>query len=257
MEDNLILLEIQQPGIIKLTLNRPEKRNALNIPLLKSLVNSLEKLMDDSKIRVIILCGNGPIFCAGLDLKEAIQPVQESESSHLLARTLQLLYDMPQVTLANIQGAALAGGAGLACACDFLIMDQNAVIGFPEVRRGLVAAQVMLFLKRQLNERQLKSLVLTGESISAQKAYEIGLATQIVEAEQLMPAALKISHQVLKGSPQAIHETKRLITSLSPRTFSEELEVAMSFHHAARRSSDAQEGTRAFFEKRTPSWAIH
>lgn len=254
MNDDLVLYENPHPGVICLNLNRPEKRNALNIPLLQALLQHLRHLKINSECRVLILRGAGPIFCAGLDLQEASQDNLEAESAALLAETLQTLYQMPQVTLAAIHGAALAGGAGIACACDFIVMEENAMIGFPEVRRGLVAAQVMVFLKKKLHDNKIKELTLLGENISAQKAYDIGLATQIAPSGQHLPICLDISQRVLKASPKAVEATKELIAALSSKTLSEEFAMAMKYHHAARCSPHAKEGITAFLEKRLPSW---
>lgn len=254
MNDEWILLENHYPGIISLSLNRPEKRNALNLPLLHALLQHLRQLKVNPECRVLILRGTGPIFCAGLDLQEASQDNLEGESAALLAETLQTLYQMPQVTLAAIHGAALAGGAGIACACDFIVMEESAMIGFPEVRRGLVAAQVMVFLKKKLNDNKIKELTLLGENISAQRAYDIGLATQITLSGQLLPICLDITQLVLKASPKAVEVTKELIETLSPRTLSEEFAIAMKYHHAARHSPHAREGIKAFLEKCKPSW---
>jgi methylglutaconyl-CoA hydratase len=187
-------------------------------------------------------------------LREASQANLEGQSAGLIAEALQSLYQMPQVTLAAIQGAALAGGAGLACACDFIVMENNAVIGFPEVRRGLVAAQVMIFLKKKLLENKIRELLLLGENISALRAYDIGLSTHTVKPEQLLSACLDLSKQVLKASPQAVAATKQLMTELSSRPLSEEFTLAMKYHHQARGSEDAKEGVNAFLEKRKPSW---
>jgi methylglutaconyl-CoA hydratase len=254
MSNELIIMESPQKEVVTLMLNRPEKRNALNIPLLKSFIGYLEKIKNDTSLRVLILRGSGTSFCAGLDLQEASRTDKEEESANLLANAFQLIYQLPQVTLSAVQGAALAGGAGLACACDFLVMEENAFMGFPEVRRGLVAAQVMIFLKKQLCEKQIKELTILGEYLSAQKAYELGLAMHLAKPGQLMEACKEIISQVLKGSPQAIAATKKLINALSIRTLEQEYDIAMEFHHEARHSKDAQEGISAFLEKRKPRW---
>lgn len=256
MSGNLVLIEQHHSGIFSLTLNRPEKRNALNIPLLKSLLSELVRLHHEKECRVVILRGAGPVFCSGLDLKEASAVGSEKESSELIAAVLQHLYQMPQVTLAALHGAALAGGAGLACACDLLIMESSAVIGFPEVLRGLVAAQVMVFLKKKLTDSRIKELTLLGESITAEKAYEIGLASYLTVPGQLLPACIDIGKKALKGSPEAIEATKQLITDLSLPSLTESFAKAIHSHHTARKSAHALEGLKAFLDKRKPFWDI-
>ena len=254
MDQSLILQQTIETSVILLTLNRADKRNALNIPLLKLLSTILETLRKDANLRVVIINGEGPVFCAGMDLEEAGQPEHEKESAALIGHVLTQLYHLPQVTIAAVHGAALAGGAGLACACDFILAADGTRFGFPEVRRGLVAAQVAALLRRQLNERQLRELLLVGEISDARKALELGLINRIVASPFLLTDAKKIAKEVLKGAPGAIRETKRLIEELSPKSLSEDLAIAMNFHHAARLSKEAQEGIQAFLEKRDPAW---
>ena len=255
MDQPLILQQAIEPGVALLTLNRPDKRNALNIPLLKALSSVLENIRKDTSQRVIIVNGAGPVFCSGLDLQEAGQIENEKESASLIGHVLTLIYHLPQVTIAAIHGAALAGGAGLACAFDFIVAAEGTRIGFPEVRRGLVAAQVTTLLRRQLNERQLRELLLIGEVFDAGKALEMGLINRLVASHKLMEEAKKIAREALKGAPGAIKETKRLIEELSPRSLTADLAIAMNFHHAARLSKEAHEGIQAFLEKRDPAWS--
>lgn len=255
MDQPLILQQAIEPSITLLTFNRPDKRNALNINLLKTFSTILENLRKDSDQRAIILNGSGPVFCAGLDLNEAGQLDYEKESAALIGHVLSTLYHMPQVTIAAVHGAALAGGAGMACACDFVIAADGTRFGFPEVRRGLVAAQVSTLLRRQMNEKQLRELLLLGEIVNETKALELNLINRIVTSHNLLNEAKKIAREALKGAPGAIKETKRLIEELSPRSLAEDLAIAMKFHHAARISKEAQEGIKAFLEKRDPVWS--
>jgi len=254
MDQPLVLHQTIEPSITLITLNRPEKRNALNIPLLQALQSMLENLRLDHKQRVIIVNGAGPVFCAGLDLLEAIHLESENESSSLLAQVLSSIYQMPQITISAVHGAALAGGAGLACACDYVVAAKGTRFGFPEVRRGLVAAQVTALLRRQLGERQLRELILFGESIEADKAKEMGLINRVVSSEDLMSAAIEAAKIAQKGAPGAIHQTKILIEALSTRGIEDDLDIAMEFHHEARHSVEAVEGIKAFMEKREPNW---
>jgi methylglutaconyl-CoA hydratase len=189
-------------------------------------------------------------------LLEASQSINEEESANLLAKAFQLVYQLPLVSMAYIQGAAMGGGAGLACACDFILIDENAFISFPEVRRGLVPAQVLVLLKKQLNEKQLKEVVLLGEKIKSDKAYEMGLVTKVIPSDNIEAALLTFANQFLKGSPEAIQQTKCLINKLSSRLLSEEFDIAQKFHHLSRQSIHAKEGMKAFLEKRKASWEI-
>jgi methylglutaconyl-CoA hydratase len=241
--------------VTTVTLNRPEKRNALCVELLEALCAAIADAGADAAQRVFILRGAGPAFCAGLDLTEAADPARAQASAALIARTLQLLSDSRLVTIAVAHGAALAGGAGLLSACDFAIATADTRIGYPEVRRGLVPALVMTFLLRQLRERAARELLLTGEIFSAERSRELGLVNRIVPAADLMTEAGKIAGAVLAGGPQAIENTKKLLAELRPRPVQDELDRALAFHLGARNSAEAQEGLAAFREKRAPRWA--
>src|SRR2546421_11631005 len=149
MNASLITTEQREDGITILTLNRPAKRNALNAELMEACSEALESLAQDQTQRVIILRGEGPVFCAGLDLEEAFLPENAERTARLVARVLRAVYQVPQVTIAAVQGAAIAGGAGLMSACDLVVATRDARIGYPEVRRGLVAALVMFLFHRR------------------------------------------------------------------------------------------------------------
>lgn len=244
----LVLVNRDHPSVTILTLNRPEKRNALNIALLEELCRLFEETEKLAGQRIAIIAGAGSIFCAGLDLKEAVASELVEQSAALLARLLSALYSSSLVTIAAVQGAAIAGGAGLASACDFIIAAKGTQFGYPEVRRGLVAAQVAVLLQRQLPMRKVRELLLLGESIDAEEALEIGLINCVAASEQLIDKALEIASVALKGAPQAIVETKRLLTALESVPLADQLKIAMETHHRARLSSEAKEGVAAFFK---------
>lgn len=242
----MIILE-EKENIAYLTLNRPEKRNALNVPLLQELNKNLEKLRNNENIHLVILKGAENTFCAGLDLNE--EKVEELGS--LIKDALLSLYSLPQVTIAHADGVAVAGGLGLMAACDLAIATPLFRCGLPEVRRGLIAAQVSALLYRQIGERYLKELLLT-DLISAQRAYEMGLIYKIVEKEKLEESTLEIAQTILKGAPQALITTKKLMQTLT--TFEEDLAKALPFHQKMHSSSEAIEGKKAFLEKREPNF---
>ncbi len=254
MNSSLITIEQRQEGISILTLNRPAKRNALNADLMETCSEALESLAQDKSQRVIILRGEGPVFCAGLDLEEAFLPENADRTARLVARVLRAVYQVPQVTIAVVQGAAIAGGAGLMSACDLVVAAQDARIGYPEVRRGLVAALVMALLHRQVRERDARELLLLGELISSERAREIGLVNRIVPAEQLMEEAMALARTALLGGPQSIGQTKKVLDELWPSSFNHELDETLLHHLSARNSSEAREGVAAFLEKRPPKW---
>ena len=254
MNSSLITTEQREEGITILTLNRPAKRNALNADLMETCSEAFESIAQDQTQRVIILRGEGPAFCAGLDLEEAFLPENAERTARLVARVLRAVYQVPQVTIAAVQGAAIAGGAGLMSACDVVVAAQDARIGYPEVRRGLVAALVMSLLHRQVRDRDARELLLLGELISSERAREIGLVNRVVPPEHLMKEAMSLARTALQGGPQSIAQTKKVLDELWPSSFNHELDETLLHHLSARNSSEAQEGVAAFLEKRNPKW---
>jgi methylglutaconyl-CoA hydratase len=176
--------------------------------------------------------------------------------AELVAKTLLTLSQTRLITIAAVHGAAVAGGAGIMSACDFVVAAHGTKIGYPEVRRGLVAGLVMTFLRRQAGERNMRELLLGSELIDAERAKEIGLVNRVVAQEDLMSEAQKFAHSVLQGAPGALAETKRLIEELWWRSVKEDVDLALKYHMQARESSEAREGIAAFNEKRPPNWVV-
>jgi methylglutaconyl-CoA hydratase len=251
----VVLIEKKAPQITVITLNRPERRNALTIPLLNELIAAIKVASDEPHERVLILRGAGAAFCTGLDLKEAADRRKAHMSAELVAKTLITLSQADLITIAAVHGAALAGGAGLMSACDFVIAAEGTKIGYPEVRRGLVAGLVMTFLRRQLGERNIRELLFGSELIDAQRAREIGLINRVVPTDQLMNEAQKFADSVLQGAPTALLQTKKLIEELWSSSVKDDVDLALKYHMQARESNEAREGIAAFNEKRKPNWA--
>lgn len=238
-------------AITTVTLNRPAKRNALNLALLGQLGPALAAAESDRAQRVLVLRGAGPVFCAGLDLAEAADPELASRSAELLGNTLWRLATTRLSTIAAVQGAAIAGGAGLMSACDFAFATPEAKFGFPEVRRGLVPALIMTFLRRQLRERDARELLLLGRPFDAAQAQALGLLNRVL----LDAAALDAEVQgtitaLLESAPSAIETTKRLLNELWPSPLATDLQRAHEHHLAARNSPAARAGIAAFNEQR-------
>src|SRR5256714_15204677 len=251
----VVLIEKQSPQITLVTLNRPERRNSLTIELLDELIAAIKVASDQADERVLILRGAGAAFCTGLDLKEAADEKKAHMTAELVAKTLITLAETRLVTIAAVHGAAVAGGAGIMSACDFVVAAEKTKIGYPEVRRGLVAGLVMTFLRRQVRERHLRELVLGGELIDAARAKEIGLVNRVVPADKIMDEAQKFAESVLQGAPNAIAQTKRIIEELWSSSVKEDVDLALKHHMQARESAEAREGIAAFNEKRKPNWA--
>lgn len=252
-----ILTDLTTPGVMILTLNRPDKRNALSIELMNSLLKSLEQAEKNHLTRVLLLKGSGSIFCAGLDLEEARNPSLAEDSSSCVAHLLERLHATPLITIALAQGAAIAGGAGLLAACDFAIGTPEMKIGFPEVKRGLIPALISTLLIKQVSWRKLRELFFLGESISGTEAVHIGLLNEVVSEMDLQSTGLKLAHKILEGAPQAVRLTKELLNTLQDKHLTKELSAAHDVHLKARASSEALEGIRAFQENRKPIWESH
>ena len=249
-----ITVELSHPGIARLTLNRPEKRNALCIELLEQLCGHIERTASERTARVLILQGAGPVFSAGLDLSEASNPALVRSSAECVARSLQLLRSTPLVTIAAAHGGAFAGGAGLLAACDIAIGTSDLKIGFPEARRGLLPALVCAILSPKVREGDLRDLFLVGDTIDAVRAQQIGLLQRVVAPNRLSEYATAVAQSVLAGGPQTIEATKRLLNQAFQPAATISTEHMLEVHLGARRSFEAVEGLAAFLEKRLPNW---
>src|SRR5256712_4906414 len=250
----VVLIEKQSPQITVVTLNRSERRNSLTIEMLNELIAAIRVASDEPRERVLILRGAGAAFCTGLDLKEAADLKKAQMTAELVAKTLITLSQTRLVTIAAVHGAAVAGGAGIMSSCDFVVAAEGTKIGYPEVRRGLVAGLVMTFLRRQVGERNMRELLLGSELIDAQRAKEIGLVNRVVARDDLMSEAQKFADAVLQGAPGALTQTKRLIEEFQWRSVREDIDLALKYHVQARESREAREGIAAFNEKRAPNW---
>ena len=251
-----VLITTTDGPVTTVTLNRPDKRNALNVELLTQLGAAITAAQADASQRILVLRGAGTVFCSGLDLEEAAQPDRAHASADLVAQGLRTLSATRLVTVAAVQGAAIAGGAGLMSACDFAVATKDAKFGYPEVRRGLVPALIMTFLRRQLRERDARELLLLGKPFDAAHALAIGLVNRVVADEAALETEVKtLVSSLLQGAPEAVAETKKLLAELWPVPVSTDLDRAHAFHLSARNSAEAKEGVAAFREKRPPKWA--
>lgn len=251
-----LVVDGSDSAIVILTLNRPEKRNALSVELIETLHEAVVAAGGEAGRRVIIIRGNGPAFCAGLDLAEAQDAAMADRSAKALAALYESIVRSPLVTIAVAQGAAFGGGAGLVAACDLAVGADDLRIGFPEVRRGLVAALVTCLLRRHVNDRILRELILLGQTLAAERAAALGLIARVVPANQLATASLDLANEACLAAPGAVARTKRLLEDLAARPIEEDLARALAYHVEARHSAEAAEGIAAFFEKRQPRWGI-
>jgi methylglutaconyl-CoA hydratase len=259
MTASLVSYNLHAPAVV-LTLNRSEKRNALNRQLINDIRAAFTLAADDNQVRVVILTGAGPVFCAGMDLSELSQTLDEPDEAALvhedanrLSDLYEFIYSLPKPTIAAVNGPAVAGGAGLLTVCDLALATTAAKFGYPEVRRGLVAAMVMPHLMRHVGERAARDLLLRGELVDAATALRIGLINEVVPADQLISTAVTWSRQLAEGSPGSLRMTKELLQRFDPG-----LRVKAEYAKGsadARLTVECKEGLRAFLNKQPAPWA--
>ncbi|MBX5446364.1 enoyl-CoA hydratase-related protein [Sphaerobacter sp.] len=251
-------LRTEQRGpALWLTLNRPEKRNPLGRDLLRALHGAIMAATDRDDVRCIVLAGAGPVFCAGADLTEFVQaedPAVLAADGELLARLLQSIVDSPKPVIARVQGAALAGGAGLVAAADFVVAADDARFGFTEVRIGLVPAVISPFVLRAIGRRAAQAHFLTGAPFDAAEALRIGLVHRVVPANELDAAVDEIVGALGRAAPGALGSVKRLLNQVQGLGIGEARELTIRTLAERRASEEGQEGMRAFLEKRDAAW---
>jgi len=258
-----VLLNIDPRGVATLTLNRPEKHNALDAELVAALHAALGRIGSDPDIRVVVLAGAGRSFCAGADLQHMQRMIASGEDENSrdaleLASCLRALAALDKPVLARIHGGAFGGGIGLVCCADIAIAASQARFCLSEVRLGLAPAVIAPFVLASIGQRQLGRLMLTAASIDAEQALEMGLIHRHVNAHELDAAIEQELDLLLQGAPQAQRAAKGLLRDLTGGNA--ELRASQSARHAAllaqlRAGHEGREGLRAFLEKRKPYWS--
>jgi methylglutaconyl-CoA hydratase len=259
MSEPLALYELRPPAAV-ITLNRADKRNALGRGLIAALADAFHRAADDAAARCVIVTGAGHVFCAGMDLAELAESLSQSDTPQSvwddalkLANLYDFIYRLPKPTIAAVNGAAVAGGAGLVTVCDLAIASAEARFGYPEVRRGLVAAIVMPHLLRHVGERMARFLLLSGELIGADEAARCGLVNAVVPAGEVMGRAAEWARALAEGGPEALAGTKDLLRRFSQQAMS--VEEASRASAAPRFGDECRAGLEAFFAKRPVPWA--
>lgn len=248
-------------GLVRtLTLDRPEKRNALSADLVAALDAALIDAADDPAVRVVVLTGAGAAFSAGADLA-ALQALQTQSAeanladSERLATLFERIYRLPKPVVAKVNGHAIAGGCGLAAVCDFALVADSAKLGFTEVRIGFVPAIVAVFVRRKLGEAAARDLCLRGHLISAGEAARIGLVTRAVAAERLDAEVDALARELAtETSPSAVALTKQLLADVAGMGLSEGLSYAARLNALARATDDCRAGVSTFLDKTDPPW---
>lgn len=250
---------IREAGLATITLNRPEKRNAISFDLISDLMRALDEVARSSA-RVLIITGAGKAFCSGMDLENlrtliGRSPEQCLEDSRTIVRLFRTIYEFPKVTIAAVNGPAIAGGTGLALLCDFTLAVPEAKFGYTEVRIGFVPAIVSTFLLRQVGEKHARDLLLTGRIFDAHEALRLGLINETVGPEKLIARAHGLAAQLLENSPTSLGCTKRLLTDHARAELDAQIESAVRENAAIRQTADFSEGVTSFLEKRKPRWS--
>ena len=249
-------------AIATITLNRPDKRNAISSTMIEELLAVLNAAEADAAVRVIILTGAGRAFCSGMDL-ETLQTIagqtaeQNLADSREMARMFHRLYSFPKPLITAVNGAAVAGGCGIATFSDITLAVPEAKFGYTEVRIGFIPALVSVLVRRQMGEKRARELLLTGQIIDAAEAFRLGMVTEIVPAENLLQRAREVAAKFLEASPTSLRRTKRLLLLYNEKEVTQEIELATQENAAIRATEDFREGLASFLEKRQPKWTGH
>ena len=257
MSHKTILVTDSHP-VRTVTLNRPDRRNAMTQEMQVELISVIEETAAN-QFGALILTGAGDAFCSGLDLSELQGMRDKTAAEHRsdaerVARLFIALYELPVPTIAAVNGPAIAGGTGLATLCDFTLATPTARFGFTEVRIGFVPALVSAFLALQVGDKRCRDLLLTGRLFGAAEALQFGLVNEIIEREELMPRAYAMAKSLLGNSPESIKATKQLLAAQNRAWVDAAIVAAMQANAESRETADFREGVAAFLEKRKPVW---
>ncbi|MFN6943749.1 MAG: enoyl-CoA hydratase/isomerase family protein [Cytophagaceae bacterium] len=256
---DLVLLE-NKDRLAYITINRPEKRNALNFEVVKQLKEKIQHADQDDSVKVIILTGAGEVFCAGADL-EYLQTLQKNSYDENLKDSLhlkelfELIYFLKKPVIAQVNGHAIAGGCGLVSVCDFAFSIPEANFGYTEVRIGFVPAIVSYFLLKKAGELKAKELLLTGKIIAAEEAINFNLINEVVEEKKLNDHVEKFANNLCtNNSGQSMAITKKMIADLGNMNVSDALNYASEQNAFARGTEDCKKGIAAFLNKEKIKW---
>ncbi|MGB6525471.1 MAG: enoyl-CoA hydratase-related protein [Candidatus Acidiferrales bacterium] len=247
-----------QGEVATITLNRPERRNAISPEMIEDIFAVFDEA-EQGAARVVILTGTGKAFCAGMDLEALRSLATQTQEQHMadakrMGAMFHRVYSFPKPLIAAVNGPAIAGGTGLATLCDFTLAVPDAKFGYTEVRIGFLPAVVSVFLLRQVGEKLTRELLLTGKLIDAAEAHRLGLVTEIVAPDKLMDSTHELAQTLISFSPTSLRSTKRLILQWSEKEIERDLAIAIRESAEIRRTEDFREGLASFLEKRKPHW---
>lgn len=255
-------LETRRNGPVEyLTLNRPDVRNAFNETLIQEITGWAEAITEDEDVRVAILAGAGPAFCAGADLTwmsrmAAYTHAENVRDATAAAKMYALVDRLPIPLIGRIHGAALGGGAGLAATCDIVIAEEQTIFGFTEVKLGILPAVVSPYVLAKIGASAARELFLTGMRFTAARANAIGLAHAVVPAGQLDQRIDEYVREILSAAPEAVATAKELLKKVGERPAQDTIGLTADALATRRASPEGQEGMRAFLEKRKASWNV-
>jgi methylglutaconyl-CoA hydratase len=254
-----VLIEHDGP-VLRITLNRPQVRNAFDEDVIHSLTTAATAAAEDASVRVVVLAGKGKTFCSGADIGWMAKAIAYSRQENLtdaedLARMMERLDTLPMPVVGRIQGSALGGGVGLAAVCDIVVAADDAVFALSEVKLGILPAVVGPYVMRKIGISAARELFLTGVRFDAVRARQIGLVHEIVPADALDAAVARRVADVLSASPAGIARAKALIREIAGAHPDDVIGVTTNAIASQRVSEEGQEGLRAFLEKRKPSWS--
>jgi methylglutaconyl-CoA hydratase len=246
-------------NIALLTLNRPDKRNAVSFELVADVLNALDEVEKSTGSEVLIITGAGKAFCAGLDLEDLKRLTgktheQNIADSRTMANLFRRIYDFPKPTIAAVNGHAIAGGTGIATMCDFTLAVPEAKFGYTEVKIGFVPAIVSSYLVFQVGHKIARDLLLTARLFDAAEAHRYGLVNEIVAPENLMERANQLAALLLENSPSSVRATKKLINGFIKDQLDVQVAAAVEDNARIRTTADFKEGISSFLEKRKPVW---
>jgi len=254
-----MILYAKKGHVARIFFNRPDVHNAFNSSLIREVNDAVGRAAQDEGVRVVVISGVGKSFSAGADLNWMRETIHFSFEQNLqesleIAEVMHKIYTLPKPTIARVNGAAIGGGNGFLSACDIVVASEDAKFGLSEVKLGLVPAAISPYVILRIGEGRAREYFLTGERISAQRAYEIGLANRVVPADKLDEAVDAIVSALLSSGPRALASCKELIRSASRMTFEEAKAYTARMIANLRVSQEGQEGMAAFLEKRKPNW---
>ena len=248
-------------GVAILTLNRPDKRNALKRDFIVEINQCLKAIRGDESVRVLLLKASGKVFCAGMDLGEMQERAQAEDKENqwhqdslVYCEMLTGIYQLPVPTVAVVQGPALAGGMGIVLACDIMVASNEVFFSLPEPMRGITAAMVTPFLIHRVGNGPATYCLLSGKRITADDAFRLGMVHQLVAPDQLEPEVQELVASILTGSPNALAITKKHVDNCTVANILEQVQASIAVSAEARETEDAREGLAAFLEKRKPNW---